>query len=863
MMLEAAVRLALTACALVAAAPVASAAVKPRPLVHPDTLPTLLTQWSLHATAAERLDPWEAPRFAVEGPTAFLHDHAASQLLAVDVASGRVRWFTTLGVGQPNPIEFTPFFLDKRLFVGAPGQLFYVHAGTGQVRWNAPVHGTPRGGAVRIADLLFFATEGGEGTGAKEGGSGVSVYALAMKAGRMLWRQPLEGAGPRLVGDGRLLYLGLSGGDLLAIDPEKGEAVWRQSLGAPALSPMAAGGRVLIAVRGGDKGPRIVVLDGATGAALWESRLPAAPVQTALLADRVLAALEDGTVTAVRAADGKAPWRTTLPLDGQLRRAAMGAHKKRLHLHVTDVEGKSLLAQIDIDSGRLLSTANGLDDAAVSAVAGDSLLLVDSADGTLHAVRLDRTRPPRRATVTGREYAEELAPLARQVGDDAEALALADKLHRLGGAALTVLTGMLQAEEPHVVAIAAIALGRLAEPRALPALRNALEKQRQQAGGGAGGVLDPVAALVRAVGATGGSSVVPALDQVLVDEALGHQVRRDAWVALGRLGNADALGALGRFRAPRVSPAAPFDPLPITVRAETRAGEDNDPQTWRDEVRAATSVQVPDPAGGLVTASLAPYLGGYNDVWIWRSPDGKSRGRPLFTGVTAPQRTPGQFLALSRLDVSGTGASLAYRVPGEDRPRQAILGWAELEADGDDDELSDRAERRLGTDPTRKDSDGDGMSDAEDNNPLAAARADLSDKQKILREVFFSYFTFFRQRGIVVVDRGVDDPLEYPGRRDPVLTLRRETIRKMQAEAGLHAIDYVGFGGPFREGAPRGGAEAGAEAQAQGEIEISQSEAHVGFDVFRGGESGVGYNVALRKIAGQWIVTAFDEAWRL
>jgi outer membrane protein assembly factor BamB len=832
-----------------------------RPLVHPDTLPTLVEEWSLHASVAEHLDPWEAPRFTLDGDTLYLHDHSSAQVLAVEAPSGHVRWFTTLGVGQPSPYEFAPFVVDKHLFVGAPGQMFYVSTKTGQVRWAVPVHGTPRGVAVRIADLLFFATEGGEKRRAArdegEPAPGVSVYALGMRAGRMLWRQPLVGSGARLAADDRHLYVSAQG-DLLALLPEKGEPVWKTRIEGRTTWPIATKDRVHIAV--GGRNPRLLTFDGDTGKTLWEAALGAVPVAVAPAGDRLVVALEDGTVAAVRLSDGKIAWRAIVPLDGKVTRAAIHTDKKRAQAHLASSEGKARLAQIDLESGTLIATINGLPDAALSADAREPLLLLDGADGTVHAVRLDKTRPPKRPTVTAREYAEELAPLAKKVGDEAEALALADKFSRLGTPSLTVLTGMLQAEEPHVVAIAAIALARLGEPRALPALRGALARQREQATG-AGGMLDPVAALVRAIGATGGPSVVPSLRQVLEDTTLSHQIRREAWVALGRIGTGDALAALSALRAPLAAGSARFDPLPVTVRESTRAGEDNDPETWRDDVRKATSLAVPDPAGGQVVASLSPYLGGYNDVWIWRNPDGKRRDHPLFTGITAPRRAPAEFVALQRLDVSHKNVSLRFAVPGEDRPRQATFSWAELEADADGDGLTDLVERRLGTDEARKDTDGDGLPDGEDTNPLAPARADLSDKQKILRETFFTYFAFFRRRGIVVVDRGVDEPLEYPGRRDPVLTMRREAIRKLQAEAGLHAIDYVGFGGPFKEGE---GAERGeASGEPAGEVEIKGNEARLGFDVFRGGESGVGYNVTLRKIAGTWIVTALDESWRL
>lgn len=63
------------------------------------------------------------------------------------------------------------------------------------------------------------------------------------------------------------------------------------------------------------------------------------------------------------------------------------------------------------------------------------------------------------------------------------------------------------------------------------------------------------------------------------------------------------------------------------------------------------------------------------------------------------------------------------------------LGLAATGKDSDHDSLTDLMERRLGTDPHNPDTDGDGLKDGVDKNPLAAPRR-LSEVEQILAAAF-------------------------------------------------------------------------------------------------------------------------------
>jgi len=72
---------------------------------------------------------------------------------------------------------------------------------------------------------------------------------------------------------------------------------------------------------------------------------------------------------------------------------------------------------------------------------------------------------------------------------------------------------------------------------------------------------------------------------------------------------------------------------------------------------------------------------------------------------------------------------------------------------------------------------------------------------------------------------------------------------------GLHAIDYVSFGGPYPEGGGSG------DALAHVVWNKKKTEATMGMDVSRSGENAVAYNVTLKKIGKNWVVTRFFRVW--
>jgi hypothetical protein len=257
-------------------------------------------------------------------------------------------------------------------------------------------------------------------------------------------------------------------------------------------------------------------------------------------------------------------------------------------------------------------------------------------------------------------------------------------------------------------------------------------------------------------------------------------------------------------------------------------------------------------------ASLSPYLGGYNDVWIGRSDATGMMADPLFTGLTKPEIEPKQFIRLEHLEATKGKARLRIAMRRGGRwiaARPVELSLAELARDGDGDGLTDVIERRLRLCVTHPDCDGDGLRDSEDVNPLASSKLEPTRDQLLFREAFFAYFAFLARRGIVVVDPGEGPSFEVYGRRDPVLALRRPEIERLRKEVGLHAVDFVSFGGPYPEGGGSGDALAAVVLSSRGRT------AKLGLDIIRAGNNAVAYNVTLKKIGKSWVVTEMDRVW--
>ena len=404
--------------------------------------------------------------------------------------------------------------------------------------------------------------------------------------------------------------------------------------------------------------------------------------------------------------------------------------------------------------------------------------------------------------------------------------------------------------------------------------------------------VDAAQALLDALRTLRDARAVPLLKRTLEDPRQPHQRRRTAYVALGALGTPKALAPLLAYRKAHALGRRPFRPQAQTETAAYRVEDDPaEDAPSASKLREAHSKTLELKDGRRFTLALSPYLGGYNDLWIQETRPHSAPGAVLFTGLTKAEIQPHQYVELLRFSVeertrkrpATAGAKGANTVDDEPLPaeseterlrrhkatlqikmkrgkswvaaRAVTLNLGQLAADSDGDGLPDVVERRLQLCVHHADCDGDGIKDSEDLNPLASAKHPVSEAQQLYREAFFTFFSFLKRRGIVVVDPGDGPSFELYGRQDPVLSLRRNTLARLRKKVGLHAIDVVSFGGPYP---PGGGA---GDALRQIAYADKGRSATIGMDIVRSGDNAVAYNVTLRKSAKSWVVTRFERVW--
>lgn len=128
--------------------------------------------------------------------------------------------------------------------------------------------------------------------------------------------------------------------------------------------------------------------------------------------------------------------------------------------------------------------------------------------------------------------------------------------------------------------------------------------------------------------------------------------------------------------------------------------------------------------------------------------------------------------------------------------RQIDLPLADLRRDADSDGMLDLVEKRLGSDPARADSDGDGVPDGKDAAPLARPAASAGDRQQILQLLFAALFAGDPDPTPILVELPEDQRQEFRGARGPVTFRSGSEIGGIRPASMLRTLE---FGGPERD----------------------------------------------------------------
>lgn len=173
---------------------------------------------------------------------------------------------------------------------------------TGAVLWRSRLSGTIRGGPLLRDDRLYVATERTPNS---------HVYALNLRDGRTVWRQPAGGVAAPLALDGDALYAVTEQGTVLRLAARDGAVVWQRRLGGGIrAAPVPTPAGVAIATTSDS----LYLLDPATGGVRASRATPGTVLATPATDGRHLfVATVRGVVLAVTVEGLESVWEFTLP----------------------------------------------------------------------------------------------------------------------------------------------------------------------------------------------------------------------------------------------------------------------------------------------------------------------------------------------------------------------------------------------------------------------------------------------------------------------------------------------------------------------------------------------------------------------
>ncbi|MBS1703811.1 MAG: PQQ-like beta-propeller repeat protein [Armatimonadetes bacterium] len=238
---------------------------------------------------------------------------------------------------------------------------------------------------------------------------------------------------------------------------------------------------------------------------------------------------------------------------------------------------------------------------------------------------------------------------------------------------------------------------------------------------------------------------------------------------------------------------------------------------------------------GLLTSGV---LGSAGDLWLAEKVNGKWTN-PLFTGVSLDGISRWVKNPPAEPKIAGKTAKELVKTDWV----KLLVGNPELSKDSDHDGLTDLEEKRLGTDPHKADTDGDGDLDGVDPWPNVAKRT-LTEDEKVLAAAFEARYHDSDSEGPALFygPKGMK-PFEMPGRRGTVMWAPENNERwtlplEMCYEQGIGLINVS----PIQWNADKTIAT----------VEISTAY---------GGLNGTGYQGVVKKFGDEWVVVEMGQTW--
>ncbi len=323
----------------------------------------------------------------------------------------------------------------------------------------------------------------------------------------------------------------------------------------------------------------------------------------------------------------------------------------------------------------------------------------------------------------------------------------------------------------------------------------------------------------------------------LKDPKGDHVLREEAYLHLAGTGGVAGLKAVLAERERKAS----MRPLADRVlRGYLNAGE-----FGKSTKKLAERTDKAGRVWGLFESGV---LGNSTDLWLVEKVDGRWIN-PLFTGTSTNSVSRWSKVPPPAPTIGGkNGKQLAA---GD--WVNILVGNPAISTDTDKDGLTDLEEKRLGTDPRRADTDGDGVLDGVDPWPNAAPRP-LTETEAIVAAVYEARYHFDDSEGVAVLSmpKGTK-PLEFVGRRGIVMF--DENAGGPRFESSLeqcyeHGVAFISVSG-VREG----------RSPSLLTWNADHTEATLIISTYFGGLNGTGYEATVRKFGDTWVVITMHMAF--
>lgn len=302
---------------------------------------------------------------AVKGDLAYLAHN--SYISAINLGSGQMAWKYP-EKADPKELYYSDPLIDSKgdLVAGAyDGAVVKLDAGTGALKWKLAADGEK---------IIAPIAEGPDGAYYASSESG-DLLVIDPDAGTIRKRIPLGKATSwgRMAASGERIYIATIEHKVLAVNFTSGTIEWNVDLGAAIAGGVnLVDGKLVV----GTFTDKIIALDPATGATLWETAADGwvwmAPV---ISGDTIFATDLGGVLRAVKLADGAPVWRATLDaaiqagpvIDGE--RLYIGTTKGKVRAYsVADgtqvweqtVKG-GIYGDLRVSGGKLLAVVSGGD----------------------------------------------------------------------------------------------------------------------------------------------------------------------------------------------------------------------------------------------------------------------------------------------------------------------------------------------------------------------------------------------------------------------------------------------------------------------------------------------------------------------